>query len=58
MNMLKHQPIFSLLLLLMAIGLNGCDFIGDVLEFGFWTGIILVVIVVLIIIWIIRALRG
>lgn len=48
-------PILSLLLL--SIFVSGCDFIGDVLEFGFWTGVILVVLVGLVVWGIVKVFR-
>ena len=41
------RPVFFLLPLL-AVGLTGCDFVGDVIEFSLWTMLIVVVAVVLI----------
>ena len=43
------QQLRLLPALLFAATLGGCDFIGDVLEVGFWIGVIAVVIIVLII---------
>ena len=43
--------------LFAALFVSGCDFVGDVLEFGFWTGVILVGIIVLIIWAVARAFR-
>lgn len=45
-------PVVAILLLL-----PGCDFIGDVLEFGFWTGVIVVGLVVLVIWLVAKAFR-
>lgn len=53
-----HRLATLLALFLLTAGLYGCDLIGDVLEFGFWTIVILIAIVVGII-WLIRgAIRG
>lgn len=35
--------------LLFAATLSGCDLIGDVMEVGFWMGVIAVVVIVLVI---------
>lgn len=48
--------ILSLLMILLV--LPGCELIGDILAFGFWVGVIIVVIVVAIIWAIVRKLRG
>ena len=37
----------SLLVLLLTLPMAGCDLIGDVLEFGFWTLLILIGLIVL-----------
>jgi len=45
-------------ILLIAVTAPGCDFIGDVIEFGFWLGIIVVAIIVFLIYMIVRWVRG
>ncbi|MGK7392508.1 MAG: hypothetical protein ACNS60_19290 [Candidatus Cyclobacteriaceae bacterium M2_1C_046] len=47
---------FALFLTLM-VTLSGCDFVGDVLEFGFWTIIIIIAILVLIVVGIVKMFR-
>ena len=42
-------------LLLLALGLAGCDFVGDVIEFSLWTLLIIVVCIVLIVAALIKA---
>lgn len=34
----------ALPLVFLALPLSGCDFVGDVLEFGFWTLLILLLV--------------
>lgn len=55
--MLKQKSLFSLLFICLALSMSGCELVGDILEFGFWTGIIVLVVIVLIILGIVRALR-
>lgn len=45
-------------LLLPVLFLAGCDLAGDILEFGFWTGVILVAVIVLLIWGLMRMIRG
>lgn len=45
-----------MLLLAVTAGLSGCDLVGDVLEFGFWTLLILVLLVVALAVWIVKKL--
>lgn len=53
--MKKHQALAPLLLL--ALLLSGCDLVGDVLEFGFWTGVVVLALVVLVVWLVARAFR-
>ena len=49
------RRLHSLLLLVLAtFALGGCDLVGDVLEFGFWTFVILIGIIILLV-WGLRA---
>jgi len=50
--------LYSLLFLLLSLTLGGCDFIGDVFEFGMWTALIVIGIIVLIIYFIAKMFRG
>jgi hypothetical protein len=34
------------------------DFLGDVLEFGFWTVLIIVVLIILLAVWLYRKFKG
>ena len=54
MAMRKH--IFLLLFLVLA--LSGCDFVGDVIEFSFWTALIIIALFVLVIWLVVRAFRN
>lgn len=50
------QPIYLVSgLLLLALSLAGCDFVGDVIEFSLWTLLIIVVAIVLIVIALVKA---
>lgn len=44
--------------LALAVGLGACDFVGDVLEFGFWVAVILIAVVVALVFWVVRRMRG
>lgn len=44
-------------LLTAALTLSGCDLAGDILEFGFWTGVIIVGLIALVIWFALRAFR-
>jgi hypothetical protein len=53
------HPIFSVaLLLLSALTLAGCEVIADIFKAGVWTGIILVLVVVAVIVWAVAKSRA
>ena len=47
----------SLLVLLLTLPMAGCDLVGDILAFGFWTIVILIALIALII-WAIKRSFG
>lgn len=47
---MSRLPLLSLVLLL-SLSLSSCDFVGDVLEFSFWTLLIVVVLIVALVVW-------
>lgn len=50
--------LVTFLVLLLTLPVGGCDLVGDILEFGFWAIIILILLVVLLVWGLMRALRG
>ncbi|MGV3657087.1 MAG: phosphatidate cytidylyltransferase [Chitinophagaceae bacterium] len=51
---MKKYSQLSLFLIAMVVTLSSCELVGDIFEAGFWTAIILIVVVIAIIIWISR----
>ncbi len=51
--MTGRSPLMVLLLLMM-VGLSGCELIGDVLEFSFWTMLIILVLIVALVVWLFK----
>jgi hypothetical protein len=47
---MKHSHLF-VLLLLSTVALTGCEMIGDIFQAGVWTGVILVILVIGLIVW-------
>lgn len=47
----------TFLILLLTLPMGGCDLVGDILEFGFWTLVILIGIIILLVWWIVRLMR-
>lgn len=58
MKKLHLKWLYSLVFLFFSLTLSGCDFVGDVLEFGLWTILIILVILILIIYFIFKLLGG
>lgn len=50
--------VIAFSLALMMLTLTGCEVIGDIFSAGFYTGLILVVIVIAIIVFVIAKIRG
>lgn len=44
------------LLLLIAVGVSGCELVGDVLEFGFWVILIVIILIIALLVWIFKKL--
>lgn len=57
MKNLHLKWLYSLVFLFFSLTLSGCDLVGDVLEFGMWTALILIGVIVLIIYFIARLFR-
>lgn len=47
-----------ILLLFLAVGVSGCDLVGDVLEFGFWLIVIIIGLIAALGYWLYGKLRG
>jgi hypothetical protein len=48
---MKHSSYLFVLLLLSTVVLSGCEVIGDIFKAGVWTGVLLVILVIGIIVW-------
>ena len=55
--MKNHILLFSLLIAFSLTSLTSCEFIGGIFKAGLWSGIIIVVIVVALIIYLISRMR-
>lgn len=58
MQRITNYIFLLLAVLISSAGLAGCELVGDILKIGFWSGIIFVVLIVLLIGWIMKKLRG
>ena len=45
------------LLLVLSMGLTSCEAIGDLIEFGVWVGVIIVVAILAVVYWIYRKFK-
>jgi len=52
------KAYFFSLLVLLTFTLSSCEAIGDIFKAGMWTAVIGIVIVVLLIMWLLRVIRG
>jgi hypothetical protein len=48
---MKQSSYLFVLLLLSAVALSGCEVIGDIFKAGVWTGVLLVILVIGVIVW-------
>jgi len=53
----KHFSI-AILLFAISISLTSCEAIGDLIEFGVWIGVIIVVAILALVFWIYRKFKG
>ncbi|WP_191906969.1 hypothetical protein [Adhaeribacter soli] len=49
---------FSALVIILLFTLSGCEAIGNIFKAGMWTAVIGIVLVVLLIMWLLRVIRG
>lgn len=54
---MKQSNGILLAAIFLITALSGCEVIGDLIEFGVWVGVIIVVAVVALIWWIIRKFK-
>ena len=54
---MKKYSLLSLFIL-MAVAFTSCQAIGDIFKAGMWSGIIVVVIIIALIIWIFSRMSG
>lgn len=56
---MKNLQAFLLLVgILLMTTMTGCELVGDIFEAGMWFALIIIGIVVLLILWIFRKIRG
>ena len=48
---MKHFSYFFVFFFLCAVALTGCEVIGDIFKAGVWTGVLLVILVIGVIVW-------
>ncbi len=52
------KAILPVMFLLLVVTMSSCDVVGDIMEFTMWTTLIVVAVVILLVMWVIRKLRG
>ena len=48
---MKHSSYFFVFFFACAVALTGCEVIGDIFKAGVWTGVLLVILVIALIVW-------
>lgn len=56
--MKRFNSYFSVLLVLLALSVTGCELVGDIMEFTMWMTLIVVAVVIALVMWLVRKLRG
>ncbi|WP_207495058.1 hypothetical protein [Aridibaculum aurantiacum] len=54
---MKPVKIFSILVL-ASVFLSGCEVVGDIFKAGMWIGVIIVVIIIAVVLWLLRKIKG
>ncbi len=54
---MRKNLSLAIMLLVLSTSLTSCEAIGDLIEFGVWIGVIIVVAVIAIIYWIYRKIK-
>ena len=54
---MKHCTILWLLVIVSTMALSSCEIVGGIFKAGFWTAIILIVLVVALILWLVGRSR-
>lgn len=57
MIIMKKYNGILLAIVLLGVTMSSCEIVGDLVEFGVWVGVIIVVAVVALIWWIIRKFK-
>jgi hypothetical protein len=57
-NSMKRWLLIISVFVISLLSFTSCEFIGDIFEAGIWTGIIIVILIVALIIYIISKMRS
>ncbi|WP_173664829.1 hypothetical protein [Solirubrum puertoriconensis] len=55
--MKRNLPWLPLVLCLLLLPLTGCELVGDIFKAGAYTGIIVVVLLIILVLWVLRRIR-
>lgn len=55
--MINNRLILSLLIILTAVSLSGCDLAAGIFKAGMWTTVIIIVVVIALILWLVGKSR-
>jgi hypothetical protein len=54
---MKFYNLFLIILISLLTTFTGCEIIGGIFKAGFWVGIIVVVLLILIVVWLVNRMR-
>lgn len=54
---MKFNKLFIIIIISLLTTLTGCELVAGIFEAGFWVGIIVVVLLVLIVVWLVNRMR-
>lgn len=55
---MRNNTILTTLFLASAFFLTSCEAIGDIFKAGMWIGVIVVVLIIALVLWLLRKMRG
>ncbi len=55
---MKNLNALFILLFTLSVTLSSCEVVGGIFKAGFWTAIILIVLIVAVVLWLIGKFRG
>lgn len=55
---MRPTALHPIAITLLAVGLGGCEMIGDIIQFGIGVGVVIAIVVIGVVWWLMRRFRG